>query len=202
MALNVEQRRLIVVEGREEELFFGALIRHLGLQGIQILPIGGKKQLRRNLKTLALSRGFSEVAFLGVVRDANNDPNAAFQSVRDAMQAVKLPAPEHPLVLVGEKPRVAILILPEEGMPGMLEDLCLRAVAGDPAFFCVEEYLKCLKIRGLLLPDNISKARVQAFLASRSKAGLRLGEAAEAGFWRWDEKAFAQVRTFLQQIGS
>jgi len=202
MAVRIEQPNVLVVEGREEELFFGAFIQHLGLQNIQTMPIGGKEQLRRNLKALVVSPGFSEVIFLGVVRDANADPGAAFQSVHDALQAVNLPAPEYPLVPIGERPRVAVMILPEESAPGMLEDLCLKAVVQDPAMLCVEQYFECLQQEELPLPDNTSKAKVQVFLASRRKAGLRLGEAAQVGYWPWDGKAFEQVRDFLQKIGS
>ena len=201
MAVKVEQPNVLVVEGKEEELFFGALIKHLGLQGIQIMPIGGKEQLRRNLKALVLSPGFSEITSLGIVRDANADPVAAFQSVRDALRAVGLPAPEHPLVPVGDSPQVAVMILPEQGVAGMLEDLCLRSVMQDPAMYCVEQYFECLRRKRLSLPSNISKAKVQVFLASRHRAGLRLGEAAEAGYWPWDAETFQQVKTFLQLIG-
>lgn len=202
MAVEIEQPNLLVVEGREEELFFGAFIRHLGLQRIQTMPLGGKQQLRRNLKALALSPGFSKVLSLGVVRDANTDPDAAFQSVCSALRAVDLPVPKRPLVPVGEKPRVAVLILPEAGRCGMLEDLCLEAATQDPAALCIEQYFECLQQAGLAWPDNLSKAKVQVFLASRPRAGLRLGEAAEAGYWPWEERAFEQVRDFLQQIGS
>jgi hypothetical protein len=202
MALKIEQPNVLVVEGKEEDLFFEALIKHLKLQDIQIMPIGGKEKLRGNLKALVQTPGFSDVIFLGVVRDADANPDTAFQSVRDALQAAGLPTPECPLLPVGEKPRVAVLILPGVDTPGMLEDLCLRAVAQDPAMGCVEQYFECLQHKGLSLPDNMSKAKVQVFLASRPKAGLRLGEAAQAGYWPWETEAFEQVRNFLQQITS
>jgi len=203
MALKIEQPNVLVVEGKEEELFFEALIKHLKLQDIQIMPIGGKEKLRGNLKALVQTPGFSEVIFLGVVRDADANPDTAFQSVRDALRAAGLPTPECPLLPVGEKPRVAVLILPGVDTVGTLEDLCLRAVAQDPAMVCVENYFKCLEQMGLFLPYNMmSKAKVQVFLASRPKAGLRLGEAAKAGYWPWETEAFEQVRNFLQQITS
>lgn len=202
MAIDIKQPRVLVVEGDEDEKFFKALIHHLGLQDIQTMPIGGKTKLRHNLKALSLSSGFSKVISLGVVRDANSDPNGTLQSIKDALQYAKLPVPDRPLVGAGKKPRTSVLILPEENMPGMLEDLCLRAVEKDPAVFCIEEYFECLKARGLSNPDNMSKARVQVFLASRKKAGLRLGEAAEAGYWPWHEHAFEKVKDFLQQICS
>lgn len=200
MAVKIEQPNVLVVEGREEELFFGALIKHLGLQKVQTMPIGGKEQLRRNLRALVLSPGFSEVVSLGVVRDANADPRAAFQSVRDALWAVNLPAPERPLLPVGHSPRVAVMILPDEDTPGMLEDLCLRAVEQDPAMLCVEQYFQCLQQQSLPLPQQMPKAKVHVFLASRSDPGKRLGEAAQAGYWPWDAQAFDQVKNFLQQF--
>ena len=202
MTIEITQPSLLVVEGREEELFFGALIKHLGLQHIQVMGVGGKTNLRRNLKALTLSPRFAQVISLGVVRDANNNPGAAFQSVRDALHAVNLPAPERALMPAGDSPQVFVMILPGEGSPGMLEDLCLRAVVQDPAMLCVERYFECLQQEDLSLPDNMSKARVQVFLASRRKARLRLGVAAQAGYWPWDKKAFEQVRNFLQQIGA
>lgn len=202
ITVEITKPNVLVVEGREEELFFGAFSKHLGLQNLQILPIGGKEQLRPKLKALVLSPSFPEVVSLGVVRDANANPGAAFQSVRDALQAANLPAPERPLAPTGHSPRVTVMILPAESVPGMLEDLCLRAVAPDPAMLCVEQYLQCLQQQGLSLPHNVSKAKVQAFLASRPEAGKRLGEAAQAGYWPWDDATFEQVKNFLQQISS
>lgn len=202
MAVPIEQSNVLVVEGKEEVFFFEALIKHLGLQNIQIMDMKGKTRLRARLKALASSPRFADVISLGVVRDANKDPIAAFQSVRDALQAVGLAAPERPLVPAGHSPQVMVMILPEEGAPGMLEDLCLRAVVQDPAMLCVEQYFQCLQQQGLSLPHNTSKAKVQVFLASREEPGKRLGEAAQAGYWPWGDESFEQVRAFLQQISS
>lgn len=200
MAVKIEHPNVLVVEGKDDELFFGALIGHLGLQSIQVLPIGGKGKLRRNLKLLVKSPDFHKVLFLGIVRDADEDPKAAFQTVCDALRTVNLPAPPRPWQPFGTSPKVTVLILPGGNMQGMLEDLCLKAVEQDPAMLCVEQYFECLQDRGLSLPNNVSKAKVQAFLASRQEAGLRLGEAAQAGYWPLEADAFEQVRDFLRQI--
>jgi len=200
MAVEITKPHLLIVEGKEDELFFEALMKRQSLQDIQIMAIGGKVKLRENLKALVLSPSFAKVISLAVVRDANADPDAAFQSVRDALRAAHLPVPEDPLVPIGHNPRVSIMILPREGTPGMLEDLCLEAVASDPAMLCVEQYLQCLEHRGLSLTRNRSKAKMQAFLASRLEAGKRLGEAAQANYWPWGAAAFDQVKNFLQQF--
>ncbi|MFQ5852799.1 MAG: DUF3226 domain-containing protein [Candidatus Binatia bacterium] len=201
MAVGITKPNVLVVEGREEELFFGAFTEYLALQNIQIMGIGGKTNLQPNLKALTLSPRFTEVISLGLVRDANADPHAAFQSVCGALQSVELPTPERPLVSAGDSPRVTVMILPEEAAPGMLEDLCLSALVQDPAMTCVEQYFQCLQQQGSIL-QNPSKAKVQAFLASRREAGKRLGEAAQAGYLPWDHKAFDRVRAFLRQVAS
>lgn len=201
--IEISKPCVLVVEGREEELFFGALANHLGLKEIiQILPIGGKVKLRESLKALVVTPGFADVISLGVVRDADEDPAAAFQSVCDALMAAGLPAPKCPLTPVGHSPCVTVMILPGNSEPGTLEDLCLKAVSRDPVMCCVKRFFICLQRKGIPEPDNLSKAKVQVFLASKPRAGLRLGEAAQAGYWPWDNPAFEQVRDFLRQIAS
>ncbi|MFQ6116040.1 MAG: DUF3226 domain-containing protein [bacterium] len=194
MGIEITRSRILVVEGKDEELFFSGLINHF-------LGIGGKDKLRRNLKALKSAPNFAQVVSLGLVRDADENPTAAFQSVRDALRAEKLPAPEHPIEPAGYSPQVTIMILPDESTPGMLEDLCLRAVARDPAMHCVEQYFQCLQERYRIpLPHKMSKAKVHVFLASRSEPDRRLGEAAKAGYWPWDNEAFERLKKFLDLL--
>jgi hypothetical protein len=200
MALEILSPNLLVVEGKDEELFFDAFINYIGLKDIQIMPIGGKEKLRSNLRALVSMARFSEVVSLNIVRDANANPTSAFQSIQDALRVVELPVPDRPLTASGLKPRVTVMILPNEKTPGMLEDVCMKAVVNDPSIPCLEKYFRCLQQENLPLPKNLSKAKVQAFLASRVEAGKRLGEAAQAGYWPWDNIAFDQIKDFLRQI--
>jgi len=202
ISLEILKSGLIVVEGREDKLFFDALIKHLSFDNIQVLPISGKTELRRYLRTIIQTPGFDEVKSLGIARDANSDPKATLQSIRDSLKSVRLPVPEKPLAPSGSQPKVTILILPHEDTPGMLEDLCLQAVMQDPAMVCVDQYFQCLKQKGLTLPSKMSKAKVQVFLGSRAEPGKLLGVAAQAGYWPFDVEAFEKVRTFLRIISS
>jgi len=198
--IEILQENLVLVEGHDEELFFEALLRHMGVNSIQVLPIAGKDNLRPNLKMLVVSPGFSEVVSLGIVRDANNNPEGAFHSVCGALEIANLPVPEFPMLPTGRGPQVTVMILPDGNTPGMLEDVCLRTVGEDPAMFCVEEFFKCLQERNVSMPRNNSKARVQVFLGSRLEAGKRLGEAALAGYWPWDHIAVEQIKNFLTRV--
>lgn len=193
---------VLLVEGKDDRLFFEALNEHLGFHNIQVLDYEGKTNFRPFLKVLTKTPGFIMVSSLGITRDADMNGHTAFQSVCDALQSIKLPVPDRPLMRAGQNPRVSIMILPQESTSGMLEDLCLKAVMSDPAISCMEKYFQCLIENGLTLPNNQSKAKVQVFLASRPEAGKRLGEAAAAGYLPWENDAFEQVKNFIRQIGS
>ena len=196
--INITQPNLLVVEGTDDELFFCTFAEHIQLHDIQTMPIGGKTKLRLNLKLLKLSHNFPKVTSLCIVRDANNNPTDAFKSVCDALKDAKLPAPQQARLPTNSTPRVTVIILPNENESGMLEDLCLRAVASDPAMHCVDRYFQCLQQEAQNLPRNLSKAKVRAFLASRPDPEKRLGEAAQANYWPCDHEASAQLRDSLQ----
>src|SRR6266536_2324909 len=115
MNITIEHPSVLVVEGNDEERFFKALSNHLQITGIQVLGLGGKTNLRPNLRAMALTPNFKQVARLGVVRDADDNPDAAFRSVCDALIAAGLTAPPGTCVYHGNSPSVAVLILPQTG---------------------------------------------------------------------------------------
>ena len=45
MNITIEHPFVLVVEGKDEERFFGALLRHMGISNVQVLGIGGKANL-------------------------------------------------------------------------------------------------------------------------------------------------------------
>lgn len=194
---------ILLVEGKDDEFFFKALMKNLNLNNIQIFNYDGTPKFRDFLSGFIKTTGFADVSSLGITRDADTDYNDSFQSIHDALRAEHLPTPEHSLEPIddGNGLKVTIMILPGNNMLGMLEDLCLKSVESDPAMPCVVQYFHCLKQKGSM-PTNVSKAKVQAFLASRPKAGLLLGQAADKGYWPWENATFEDVKNFLQQIVS
>lgn len=200
LAFQIQKSRLLIVEGKDEEEFLGALIADLGLQEIQVAGIGGKTKIRQNLKALVRRPSFSRVEALGLIRDADTDPEAAFKSVKNALSAAGLPSPKKPLQPAKGHPRVNVMILPSSERKGALEDLCLEAVAQDSANICVDEYFDCLKEKDVALPKAFSKARVRVFLSSREDPTLPLGLAAKKGYWPFDHEVFEPLRQFLMSL--
>jgi len=197
---RIERSKLLIVEGKDEESFFGAVIAHLGLTDIQVAEVGGKKNIRPALKAIAKEPPFSKVEALGVTRDADTDPSAAFKSVKAALAAAGLPSPKKPLHPVKGPPRVNVMILPSSDRKGALEDLCLEAIGDDPVNTCVDEFFDCLQEKDVASPKELSKAKVRVFLSSREDPTLPLGLAGMKGYWPFDNAAFEPLMKFLKSL--
>ncbi len=200
MQVSIKQPKLLVVEGADDKRLFNALLRHIGVSGIQVFKAGGKDNIRQTLRVITQSPGFSAVSSIGVVRDADANAGSALQSVRDALRAANLPSPDAPLSSVEDGIKVVVLIAPYDKSSGTIEDVCLESVAGDAAMGCVQDYLNCIKNSVVEQPNNLSKAEAQAFLASRERPGLRLGEAASAGYWDFEHTAFEPFKRLLGML--
>jgi hypothetical protein len=198
--VEIIKSKILIVEGEDEKRFLNSLLSCLSITNIQILPIGGKTLIRQNLKALLLTTNFNYINTLGIIRDADNDPAGAFQSVCDAIRKINLVAPNDQLVLTNSSPKTAVMILPAPGEKGMLEDICLNAISSSPEMACITQYLGCIHEKTDRLPNNLSKAKLYSYIASSNNPELRLGEAAEKGVFNWDNPSFQQVISFLKLL--
>jgi len=196
---QLSEAKLLLGEGIEEVRFLGKLVAEIGLKGIQVEQYGGKDNLRRFLAGLRSYTGFSVVSSIGITRDADDDFNSALQSVQTALRNAEFDAPGQCGLRVGATVGVSVFILPDCGSPGMLETLCMKSVSESPAIGCVDEYFKCMRDHGRI-PDGFDKARVHVWLASEQRPDLRLGEAAEKGYWLLDHSAFDGLKDFIKSL--
>jgi hypothetical protein len=193
--IPITKTKLLLGEGREEEVFFGAFLKHLGLDGqVQVISYGGKAKLRSFLGTIPLTPGFAQLVSLGITRDADDNATAAESAVRDAITAARLP----------ETLIVRHFILPGGGRAGALEAVCLDAICATApnTWACVESFDACLSANGTapLSATERAKRHVQAWLSSLPTPGLRLGEAAQKGLLPFDAPAFVPLAEFLRGL--
>jgi hypothetical protein len=81
----------------------------------------------------------------------------------------------------------------------MIEDVCLDSVAADPAMPCVDGYLACLAAAGFTVRHR-AKARLHAFLASRTEPDTDIGTAARWGYWPFGSPAFGPLVDLLRAM--
>lgn len=206
--------RLLLVEGNDDLRFFRALSRSIGTDDVVVDTYNGKRNLGNDLSDRVRSPAFQAVSSLGIVRDADDSSQAAFDSVTGSLRRVNLPTPDAPAMQIEQDGlRVSVLILPPGAEQGELENVCLSSIEGAPDLQCVESYFNCLsKIEPSISANQIAKARVHSYLAigpvhttddgsiTRRRPALRLGEAAEAGVWDWNSPSFVQLVAFLHNL--
>jgi len=205
---EIRKANLLIVEGNHERDFFNAWLETLGKDSIQVMPIGGKTQLDANLKSLTKQSNFPEISSIIIVRDADDNPTGAFQSVCNALARAGLSTPSTSLTFTqNTTPKIGIVIMPAADRNGALEELLLPLASGDPLASEADQYIdEAVSIldnsghRPPPPPHRRGKARVHAFLATFEHPDQDLGKAALAGVWNFSNNALDPIREMIQDM--
>jgi len=102
-----------------------------GKTGYPVEEYGGRTGLTKTLRALLPIRGFPQVMWLGIMRDADDNPRLAFESVRDSLQGTGLPRPAKSWFTTSGAPAVTAFILPDSSSEGDLEELVWRCLTAS-----------------------------------------------------------------------
>lgn len=197
---SITFEKVLLVEGHDAFQFFKALLRHLNLlREIEIRNFGGVDDLDY-LNTLKITDGFDRVSSLAIIRDAEINAVSAFASVCSTLRETGFDVPPEPMTLTEGSPKISVFILPDCINDGALETLCLQTVGNDPAIPCIDDFFTCIENSGLGLPRNMEKATLHAFLSSRQRPNLLLGQAAHAKYWPWSHPVLDSLKEFINRI--
>lgn len=201
--LRIESDRLLLVEGRDEVNLFKALIRHqFGERfDVQVVEAGGKDQLPKSLQAIKIeAQTRPTFRSVGVVRDADDNPEGAFQSVCDHLNNARYVAPDAHGTFSEAVPSVGIFIVPDGVHGGAIETLCRQSVQESPAAQCVEQYLDCLNGNNAMESANRDKSFAHAYLAATHDPVARVGEGAQRGTWDFQSPVFGELLSFIQNL--
>lgn len=167
-----------------------------------IYNVEGIDKISRELRTIVKTPDFfKNIKALGIVIDSNSNPKINFNKIREALNDAGLPTPQSELNSAGQSPKVSILLMPGEYRIGTLEDLLLESVSADPSIDCIDNYIKCLRKKGIKIENNLSKAKIQIFLA-RYKDIKHVGIAAKRSIWPFQHPVFDKIREFVFGLAS
>jgi hypothetical protein len=195
------QERLVLVEGSDDQAVMAALVEHEGLDGFQIHNMGGKSGWTARLRAIVVDEGFKEnVHALGLVRDADNDAAACWQSCKAALDAADLAAASRAGKVAPGDPATCVAIVPSAGGLGAIEDVCLASFPAD-RMACVGSYFECIDSDDEPA-QRVSKALVQVYLASLDPLARNLTIAARKRQLDVAHGAFDELRSFLYGLHS
>jgi hypothetical protein len=185
---------------------------NIGQGIIDVEQLRGRTQLHSRLNGLPIRENKEDLRALAIVCDADapDDGAAAFNRVKDDLSSTGFTAPTVAGRFTqgrwdgGPALHVGVYIMPDNQMTGALEDLCLFAIDGDISLPCVDAYLQCVSSAGGVTwrPQDLSKARLRSWLASRADPTLLLGYAMNRNLIRRDHVAFSEIRQFLRQLAA
>jgi hypothetical protein len=193
--------KFVFSEGKDDLAVIRGVAKSINLENLRIEETEGRNNLGRVLKAFRARPEFTrnEISAIGVIRDADDDGNAAFQSVRDALISNGFKAPDQNGGFAPGNIKAGVLIIGPNNGKGMVEDLCLNSVSDRPEFGCVDDYFRCIAQKSSKQTFS-SKARVRVWMASQVDYDLRVGKAAEEGYWPWGSPAFDSMKEFLRQL--
>lgn len=193
--------KFVFCEGGDDLAVTEGVAGSIGLTGLRVEPFLGKDRLRSFLRDVWKRPEFAQnkVTAIGVIRDADEDGEAAFQSVTDALRANGFMAPGRNGGFAGERIKTGVLIVGPKGGRGMVEDLCLDSVSNLPEFPCVDDYFSCIAQKSGRR-DFSSKAKIRVWMASHADYELYVGKAAQKGYWPWESPVFDSMKEFLRQL--
>ena len=161
------------MEGRDDRYVTEAILEREGPPPeFAILPKFGIGLLLKGMRAEVKVPGRVAVGF---VIDANSDPASRWREVTDKLRGVcALPsAPSPGGAIVGQRPRVGIWMMPDNGSSGELEDFVRRMVPpDDPLWTLAEAYIAEIPEAMRRFSDQkYGKAVLHAWLAAKRRPG-------------------------------
>lgn len=179
----IDQPRLLLVEGADDDRFFTALLRSNDRRGVQIMSFHGFGRLPTFLATLPASDGFPQLQWLGFIVDADGSASRRFEEVARwiAVQSrrrrpLRFPVPRRAWQVAadGQGRSTAVFVLPPGEASGDLETWLLSSVGTREETACAEAFADCL---GAAAPRPRSKLVMAAYLAANDPEKLKIGDA-------------------------
>lgn len=184
--------KVLLVEGVQDKRVIPELIEANGieweLQNHPIVYIDDKSGGYLNLvdpDAIAVQLKRSGLSILGIMIDADDDPSARWQSIKNAMSKT---VPDFPTVLPEEGLihvlpdgiRLGIWMMPDNKMRGMLETFlaCLIPSDNEPLWQFAQEAVQEARVKGAELTEQkLDKANIYTWLAWQKSPGRQLHQA-------------------------
>ena len=201
---SFESPVLILVEGADEFQFLRFL---LPSEDIQIHVYGGKDRLKAVLETIPSIEGYSKIRKVVIMRDGDQNPQGALQSVlsqwANAFKATPPQVQTEEWFSDAKGCLWCVWIIPYEGQEGDLETLLWHAVPVSEHRLCVEEFMRCFEESKLPIQSH-TKARLYTWLVTQNDLVKDLYAAFDKRrkppLFRSDNPVFERLHTLMEQL--
>jgi hypothetical protein len=204
--------RQLLVEGKNDRHVIWALCNQYQLPetfSVEVPEEDGTEGIEALLAGLPARLDEPKLQTLGIVVDADQDLAARWQAVRDRLIASgyqhvpKVPPAEGWIDAPPDRPRVGVWLMPDNQLPGMLEDFVARLMPRDDALRPkAEAILQEIELAGLNRYTSVHrpKALIHTWLAWQETPGMPMGQAITARVLRYDCAIALNFVEWLQRL--
>lgn len=194
MKPNKPEKRLLLVEGNNDKHVVWALLNHHSIpETFDVRELRGIDERIQNVRVrIRTFQGSQDLERLGIVFDADELGERRWERLRVELAPLLVNIPEKPeangtVVSFGGNKRLGIWVMPDNCLPGKLEDfLGFLVKENDSLLPRVDQFLQSLPTREecpARYPDkDIVKARIHGWLAIQEEPGKPMGQAITARY--------------------
>lgn len=181
--------RVLLVEGADDMHVVRHLRDHQDRSDIPAFEIIDKDGIDNLIPAIGPELKAPGRLAVGILADANDDPDARWQSIADRLRRVGIEAPAGPsstgvVVPAGRAggPRVGVWLMPDNGSRGELEDFVEKLIPeDDPVWPLADRYVRGISPDARRFkPGKITRAKIHAWLATRAEP-RKMGAAIAVG---------------------
>ena len=172
MAGALPPDKILLVEGPDDKHVVRHLCeRHQDMPAFSIKDLDGFPNLKAAIGPEVKVSGR---AALGILADANADPNGRWQAIVEQLRRVGVNSPQQIVptgTIVEHKPRVGIWLMPDNSAKGELEDFIRKLIpTGDQVWPRAQHYIEGIPtVERKFTENKVLRAQVHAWLATRSE---------------------------------
>ncbi len=178
----------LLVEGSHDKHVLWSLLEHHKIP--EVFRVEAKEGIDMLLDTLDMELERSGLTRLGIVVDADSDIQSRWDALRNKLTQYgyktvpSQPKAEGTIIVEEDLPVVGIWLMPENTLPGMLEDfLHFLVPAEDSLWLLAEEIVQQVEVQECRFrPTYRSKAKMYTWLAWQEEPGKPLGQAITARY--------------------
>jgi hypothetical protein len=181
----------LLVEGSDDKHLVKNLLRDHGIRLDEDLEILDCRGVYRLLEESLPTHLLGSYNALGVIVDADLDLSTRWQSVRDRLVQSGYDPPAEPLpegmILTTRRPAVGVWLMPNNLLPGTLEDFAKRLIpAEDDLWQIAESTVAALPLPRRFVDAIERKAEIHTYLAWQQEPGTPLGLAVTKKYFQTD----------------
>lgn len=208
MKIKEKFDKKLLVEGNDDQHVLWAICQQFNInESFDIIDSEGVSTLIPNIAVRAKQR---DVRTLGILVDADTDLNKRWAQIANELKGMNYSVPDTPNILgtlipspALNRPQVGIWLMPNNQLPGMIEDFIRFLVPeNEEGLALAEETISTLEERSLqqYIPNHRAKALIHTWLAWQEDPGTPLGQAITKRYLTTDTALANQLVHWLNRL--